>query len=179
MGVERGPAVDVGPGHHADGPAVPCPVHAARDVVPAAPPRVHPAGACAPGRGTGRGEDRRVAGGDVGEGTRLAAETGAYVCFEDEAGQNLRPPKTPTWARRGHTPWSGSAVRARGGSRWPGWCASSRERGVTCSTGPHLPRAQGRAPLDVRSRLRRPDRRRAQGTAGPGHLDLGLIPTPG
>jgi hypothetical protein len=41
---------------------------------------------------------------DVGEGTRLAAATGAYVCFEDEAGQNLRPPKARTWARRGHTP---------------------------------------------------------------------------
>jgi hypothetical protein len=45
-----------------------------------------------------------VAGRDLGEGTRLAAETGAYVCFEDEAGQNLRPPKAWTWARRGHTP---------------------------------------------------------------------------
>jgi hypothetical protein len=45
-----------------------------------------------------------VAGRDLGEGTRLAAETGAYACFEDEAGQNLRPPKARTWARRGHTP---------------------------------------------------------------------------
>jgi transposase len=45
-----------------------------------------------------------VAGGDLGEGTRLAAATGAYVCFEDEAGQNLRPPKARTWAPRGHTP---------------------------------------------------------------------------
>jgi DDE superfamily endonuclease len=26
------------------------------------------------------------------------------VCFEDEAGQSLRPPKARTWARRGHTP---------------------------------------------------------------------------
>jgi putative transposase len=26
------------------------------------------------------------------------------VCFEDEAGQNLRPPKARTWGRRGHTP---------------------------------------------------------------------------
>jgi len=26
------------------------------------------------------------------------------VCFEDEAGQNLRPPKARTWAPRGHTP---------------------------------------------------------------------------
>ena len=45
-----------------------------------------------------------MAGGDLGEGTRLAAATGAYVCFEDEAGQNLRPPKARTWAPRGHTP---------------------------------------------------------------------------
>jgi transposase len=45
-----------------------------------------------------------VAGRDLGEGTRLAAATGAYVCFEDEAGQNLRPPKARTWAPRGRTP---------------------------------------------------------------------------
>ena len=35
---------------------------------------------------------------------RAAAATGAWICFEDEAGQNLRPPKARTWARRGHTP---------------------------------------------------------------------------
>jgi hypothetical protein len=40
----------------------------------------------------------------VGEAARLAAATGAWICFEDEAGQNLRPPKARTWARRGHTP---------------------------------------------------------------------------
>jgi len=40
----------------------------------------------------------------LGEGTRLAAATGAWICFEDEAGQNLRPPKARTWGRRGHTP---------------------------------------------------------------------------
>jgi putative transposase len=45
-----------------------------------------------------------VAGGDLGEGTRLAAATGAWICFEDEAGQNLRPPKARTWAPRGRTP---------------------------------------------------------------------------
>jgi DDE superfamily endonuclease len=45
-----------------------------------------------------------MAGQDVGEGTRLAAATGAWICFEDEAGQNLRPPKARTWARRGRTP---------------------------------------------------------------------------
>ena len=45
-----------------------------------------------------------MAGGDLGEGTRLAAATGAWTCFEDEAGQTLRPPKARTWGRRGHTP---------------------------------------------------------------------------
>ena len=45
-----------------------------------------------------------MAGGDLGEGSRLAAATNAWICFEDEAGQNLRPPKARTWARRGHTP---------------------------------------------------------------------------
>jgi hypothetical protein len=104
MGMERGPAVDAGPGHHLDGPPVPCPLHAARDVVPAAPYRVRPAGAGAPGRGAQRGGRRRVAGRDLGEGTRLAAAAGAWVVFEDEAGQNLRPPKARTWAPRGHTP---------------------------------------------------------------------------
>jgi hypothetical protein len=45
-----------------------------------------------------------VAGGALGEGTRLAAATGAWICFEDEAGQTLRPPKARTWGRRGRTP---------------------------------------------------------------------------
>jgi hypothetical protein len=45
-----------------------------------------------------------VAGADLGEGSRLAAATDAWICFEDEAGQNLRPPKARTWSRRGHTP---------------------------------------------------------------------------
>jgi len=45
-----------------------------------------------------------VAGGDPGEGTRLAAATGAWICFEDEAGQSMRPPKARTRGRRGHTP---------------------------------------------------------------------------
>jgi hypothetical protein len=39
-----------------------------------------------------------------------ARDLGAYVCFEDEAGQGLRPPKGRTWARRGARP----VVRVRG-----------------------------------------------------------------
>ena len=46
---------------------------------------------------------------------RLAAATGAYVCFEDEAGQSLRPPKARTWARRGRTPVV--AVSGKGSGR--------------------------------------------------------------
>jgi transposase len=53
-----------------------------------------------------------VAGGDLGEGTRLAAATGAWICFEDEAGQALKPGKARTWAPRGHTP----VVRVSGNS---------------------------------------------------------------
>jgi hypothetical protein len=34
----------------------------------------------------------------------------AWLCFEDESGQGLRPPKARTWSRRGITP----VVRVRG-----------------------------------------------------------------
>ena len=37
-------------------------------------------------------------------GKKLAAERGAWICFEDEAGHTLRPPKARTWAPRGKTP---------------------------------------------------------------------------
>ena len=41
-----------------------------------------------------------------------AADLGAWVCFEDESGQGLRPPVGRTWGRRGQTP----VVRVTGGS---------------------------------------------------------------
>jgi transposase len=40
-----------------------------------------------------------------------ARDLGAWICFEDEAGQGLRPPKGRTWAPRGARP----AVTVRGG----------------------------------------------------------------
>ncbi|WP_306371672.1 transposase [Nocardiopsis sp. CC223A] len=43
-------------------------------------------------------------------GKTTAADLGAYICFEDEAGQGLRPPKGRTWAPRGRRP----VVRVRG-----------------------------------------------------------------
>ena len=65
----------------------------ARHLLPTAPPRLQPAGPHPPGRRAGH---RRVEDHDLGQASRLAAATGAYVCFEDEAGQNLRPPKART-----------------------------------------------------------------------------------
>jgi DDE superfamily endonuclease len=45
-----------------------------------------------------------VAGGDLAGDKRAAADLGAWLVFEDESGQGLRPPKGRTWGRRGHTP---------------------------------------------------------------------------
>jgi hypothetical protein len=44
-----------------------------------------------------------------------ARDLGAYLCFEDEAGQGLRPPKGRTWAPRGARPVV--TVRGAGGGR--------------------------------------------------------------
>ena len=87
-------------------------VHAGRDGRAAAPDRVDRAGPGPPGRRAGRGEDRRVAGGDLAGHKRTAADLGAWLCFEDESGQGLRPPKGRTWGRRGRTP----VVTVTGGS---------------------------------------------------------------
>jgi putative transposase len=48
----------------------------------------------------------------VAGGKRTAADLGAWLVFEDESGQGLRPPKGRTWGRRGTTP----VVRVSGGS---------------------------------------------------------------
>jgi DDE superfamily endonuclease len=53
-----------------------------------------------------------VAGGDLAGGKRTAADLGAWIVFEDESGQGLRPPKGRTWGRRGTTP----VVTVTGGS---------------------------------------------------------------
>lgn len=48
-------------------------------------------------------------------GKSTAADLRAWLCFEDEAGQTLRPPRGRTWGRRGHTPVV--RVRAAGSGR--------------------------------------------------------------
>jgi len=52
-----------------------------------------------------------VAGGDLARHKGTAADLGAWLCFQDESGQGLRPPKGRTWGRRGHTP----VVKVTGG----------------------------------------------------------------
>ena len=56
-----------------------------------------------------------MAEGDVAGGKTVAAEHNAWLCFEDEAGQTLRPPKARTWGRRGRTPVV--AVSGKGSGR--------------------------------------------------------------
>ncbi|GHE13314.1 hypothetical protein GCM10010339_79840 [Streptomyces alanosinicus] len=48
--------------------------------------------------------------GDVAAGKTIAAERGAYLVFEDEAGQSMTPSCARTWGRIGQTP----VVRVRG-----------------------------------------------------------------
>jgi DDE superfamily endonuclease len=45
-----------------------------------------------------------VAGGELADDKKTAADLGAWLVFEDESGQGLRPPKGRTWGRRGRTP---------------------------------------------------------------------------
>ncbi|MEU1692023.1 transposase [Streptomyces hirsutus] len=49
----------------------------------------------------------------MASGKRTAAHLGAHICFEDETGQGLRPPKGRTWAPCGQRP----VARVRGHSR--------------------------------------------------------------
>src|SRR3954451_10834836 len=79
-------------------------LHPARTGSAAAPHGVERAGA-RPARGRARrGADQRLAGGDLAGDKRTAADLGAWLVFEDESGQGLRPPKGRTWGRRGCTP---------------------------------------------------------------------------
>jgi hypothetical protein len=55
-----------------------------------------------------------MAGGDLAGGKTLRAATGAFVCFEDEAGVTGRPHKGRTWGRRGITPTVKVPGRSRG-----------------------------------------------------------------
>ena len=48
--------------------------------------------------------------GDLAAGKSTAAERGAWIVFEDEAGQSMTPPRARTWGRIGQFP----VVRVRG-----------------------------------------------------------------
>ena len=42
--------------------------------------------------------------GDVAGSGKTARDQDAWIVFEDESGQSIRPPKGRTWSRKGHTP---------------------------------------------------------------------------
>src|SRR3954449_9021861 len=79
-------------------------LHPARAGSAAAPAGLEHAGARPAGGRAERGADQRLAGGDLAADKRTAADLGAWLVFEDESGQGLRPPKGRTWGRRGRTP---------------------------------------------------------------------------
>ena len=107
-----GPVLDAGPDRGTGVAAVQGGVHAGRAGCAAAPARVERAGPGAAGGRAGRGGDREVEGGGLARGKKTAADLGAWLVFEDESGQGLRPPMGRTWGRRGRT----SVVRVTGGS---------------------------------------------------------------
>src|SRR4051794_20111241 len=79
-------------------------LHPARAGPAAASDRLERAGTRPTGHRARRGADRRLAGGDLAGDKKTAADLGAWLVFEDESGQGLRPPKGRTWGRRGRTP---------------------------------------------------------------------------
>src|SRR3954451_7160742 len=103
LGMDRS-VLDAGPHRRGGARAVRRGLHPVRSGSLAAPAGVERAGA-RPARGRAQqGADRRLAGGDLAGDKKTAADLGAWLIFEDESGQGLRPPTGRTWGRRGRTP---------------------------------------------------------------------------
>ena len=68
---------------------------------------------------------------------------GAWLVFEDESGQGLRPPKGRTWGRRGHTPVVRVTAQNARGCRWPRWWPSSPGSGLGWVYRTHRGRRRG------------------------------------
>lgn len=105
-----------------------CPGHAAcrcsaPEAAAAPTPAEWSAGDCTPGQGQQSplaAEAKSVAKARPSLAVELRRiEQGAWICFEDEAGQTLRPPRARTWGRRSwpHSPTSHSSLRPA----WMGW----------------------------------------------------------
>ena len=107
-----------------------------------------------------------------------ARDLGAFICFEDEAGQGLRPPKGRTWAPRGARPVV--RVRGAGGGR-------VSIAGVACyrpGDRPHLyyqllvyRRRKGEAKGFSWAGLPGPDHRRPPPAVSPAGLGAGITST--
>src|SRR3954465_10454335 len=102
-GLDRS-VLDAGPHRRGGARALRGGLHAARGGSAATPRGVERAGPCAARGRAQRGADHRLAGGDLAGGKKSAADLGAWLVFEDESGQGLRPPTGRPWGRRGRTP---------------------------------------------------------------------------
>jgi hypothetical protein len=123
--------VDAGPDRGPDRADVPGPVHDPGHLVPAAPPRLVVPARRPPRRRARRRRHRGLEEGDLARGKRTAAALGAWIVFDDETGQSLRPPRSRTWSRRGLTP----VIRVRGGGS-----ASVSVAGLACYRAGHRTR---------------------------------------
>jgi hypothetical protein len=83
-----------------------------------------------------------VAGGDLAGGKSTAADLGAWLIFEDEPGQGLRPPKGRTWGRREVTP----VVTATGGAQQQGVAGRADRHQALGAAAPDLPGARQAMP---------------------------------
>ena len=96
-----------------------------------------------------------------------AADLGAWLCWEDESGQGLRPPKGRTWGRRGRTP----VVKVTGGHDTRVSLAALIAVRPGCRPAadlPHAPRPAGRSAQGVhRDGLRPVPGRRAPAAGRP------------
>ena len=97
------------------GQAVPRRVHRGGHLEADAPARLVLPGPGPPGDGARRRRGRGVERPGVARHKSTACDLGAFICFEDEAGQGLSPPRGRTWARRGARPVV--KVRGAGGGR--------------------------------------------------------------
>lgn len=129
VGVDRGPAVDPGACHRPGRQVVPHLLHPTRDLLPAASAGLEPADPPVPRRRTRRRGDRPLGEGHLADGGTTARDQDAWICFADEAGQSLRPPKARTWSRCGCTPTVTVSGKGHRRVNLAGSSASSRGSG--------------------------------------------------
>src|SRR3954447_18350676 len=120
-----------------------------------------------------RGRDRRVAHPDLGEGTRLAAATGAWIVIWGRGRRHPAPAEGAHLGRPRAHPGGRGVGPGRAGVDGRAGLLPARLAGPAVLPGPGAPPPPRGAAQLLRERLRRADRRRARPAARPDHPDLG------